>query len=174
RALTARNDRTGMTHALARRRGNAGDKAYHRFLHVVLDPACAGFLCIAADLADHDDSIGVRIIIEHAQHVDVLQARNRIAADTDDGRLTQTEFSQLTSGFIGQRTRTRNDADTAFLVDMRSEEHTSELQSRENLVCRLLHEKKKNNKKLLQRLAKKHVLVKAAEMQLEATMSGKT
>src|SRR5215475_10249509 len=30
---------------------------------------------------------------------------------------------------------------------MRSEEHTSELQSRENLVCRLLLEKKKNKKK---------------------------
>src|SRR5690606_19627866 len=29
---------------------------------------------------------------------------------------------------------------------VRSEEHTSELQSRENLVCRLLLEKKKNNK----------------------------
>src|SRR5690606_40817239 len=29
--------------------------------------------------------------------------------------------------------------------DYRSEEHTSELQSRENLVCRLLLEKKKNN-----------------------------
>src|SRR5690606_42119519 len=29
-------------------------------------------------------------------------------------------------------------------VYRRSEEHTSELQSRENLVCRLLHEKKKN------------------------------
>src|SRR5690606_20106293 len=29
---------------------------------------------------------------------------------------------------------------------MRSEEHTSELQSRENLVCRLLLEKKKNKK----------------------------
>ena len=28
----------------------------------------------------------------------------------------------------------------------RSEEHTSELQSRRNLVCRLLLEKKKNNK----------------------------
>src|SRR5690606_41493887 len=28
--------------------------------------------------------------------------------------------------------------------DLRSEEHTSELQSRENLVCRLLLEKKKN------------------------------
>src|SRR5690606_39654388 len=29
-------------------------------------------------------------------------------------------------------------------VDLRSEEHTSELQSRENLVCRLLLEKKKS------------------------------
>src|SRR5690606_7301085 len=32
----------------------------------------------------------------------------------------------------------------------RSEEHTSELQSRENLVCRLLLEKKKQNKKRIQ------------------------
>src|SRR5690606_41195719 len=31
------------------------------------------------------------------------------------------------------------------LVAIRSEEHTSELQSRENLVCRLLLEKKKKN-----------------------------
>src|SRR2546430_2926000 len=31
------------------------------------------------------------------------------------------------------------------LVDERSEEHTSELQSQSNLVCRLLLEKKKNN-----------------------------
>src|SRR5690606_39596648 len=31
-------------------------------------------------------------------------------------------------------------------VSSRSEEHTSELQSRENLVCRLLLEKKKKNK----------------------------
>src|SRR5690606_40685276 len=33
----------------------------------------------------------------------------------------------------------------APLVMIRSEEHTSELQSRENLVCRLLLEKKKSN-----------------------------
>src|SRR3712207_9008727 len=33
-------------------------------------------------------------------------------------------------------------------VDDRSEEHTSELQSRQYLVCRLLLEKKKKNKKL--------------------------
>ena len=33
-----------------------------------------------------------------------------------------------------------------FFPDMRSEEHTSELQSRRNLVCRLLLEKKKKKK----------------------------
>src|SRR2546422_3190046 len=33
------------------------------------------------------------------------------------------------------------------LLNSRSEEHTSELQSRLHLVCRLLLEKKKNNKK---------------------------
>src|SRR5690606_39457538 len=34
---------------------------------------------------------------------------------------------------------------SANAVQVRSEEHTSELQSRENLVCRLLLEKKKSN-----------------------------
>src|SRR5690606_41862709 len=36
---------------------------------------------------------------------------------------------------------------TAVATEKRSEEHTSELQSRENLVCRLLLEKKKKQKK---------------------------
>src|SRR3712207_7212267 len=40
-----------------------------------------------------------------------------------------------------------NRADVRFHHDLvRSEEHTSELQSRQYLVCRLLLEKKKNNK----------------------------
>src|SRR5690606_39298995 len=42
-----------------------------------------------------------------------------------------------------------NMADECF--DWRSEEHTSELQSRENLVCRLLLEKKKQERRKLQR-----------------------
>src|SRR5690554_7315741 len=41
-----------------------------------------------------------------------------------------------------------NFGDKSFdVVVMRSEEHTSELQSRPHLVCRLLLEKKKKNKK---------------------------
>src|SRR2546427_2250049 len=36
--------------------------------------------------------------------------------------------------------------DDVFMNHIRSEEHTSELQSQSNLVCRLLLEKKKKNK----------------------------
>src|SRR2546427_5903893 len=36
-------------------------------------------------------------------------------------------------------------ADLVFVMERRSEEHTSELQSQSNLVCRLLLEKKKKN-----------------------------
>src|SRR2546422_3551900 len=47
-----------------------------------------------------------------------------------------TEFS------IGHNVRSKQEVDA---VMKRSEEHTSELQSRLHLVCRLLLEKKKNN-----------------------------
>src|SRR5690606_41397134 len=46
---------------------------------------------------------------------------------------------------VGHHLRRRRHADlhVGVRVDARSEEHTSELQSRENLVCRLLLENKK-------------------------------
>src|SRR5690606_41722040 len=50
---------------------------------------------------------------------------------------TQIEFSLL-GGLAFQRSQQINPAN-----QLRSEEHTSELQSREKLVCRLLLEKKK-------------------------------
>src|SRR3712207_8442583 len=42
-----------------------------------------------------------------------------------------------------ERRQVRGDADVAVAQVVRSEEHTSELQSRQYLVCRLLLEKKK-------------------------------
>src|SRR5690606_41020484 len=39
------------------------------------------------------------------------------------------------------------------LLNARSEEHTSELQSRENLVCRLLLEKQKTNLMIIHKIA---------------------
>src|SRR2546426_1827303 len=50
----------------------------------------------------------------------------------------------------GEQSLILNAFPIAAIVGMRSEEHTSELQSPCNLVCRLLLEKKKNNYKILQ------------------------
>src|SRR2546427_8347183 len=47
-------------------------------------------------------------------------------------------------GAIAQRLRDLLSASSATYYGLRSEEHTSELQSQSNLVCRLLLEKKKD------------------------------
>src|SRR2546430_9186029 len=54
-------------------------------------------------------------------------------------------------------TPARLDGAGAHVVEVRSEEHTSELQSQSNLVCRLLLEKKKKN--ISRRLTATHVKV---------------
>src|SRR5690606_41311271 len=56
--------------------------------------------------------------------------------------LSKIENRQFASGeMLDFNARLRRQADD--FSELRSEEHTSELQSRENLVCRLLLEKKK-------------------------------
>jgi hypothetical protein len=74
-----------MAHALARRGGDAGDKADDRLLHVRLAPDCGFRFVGPADFADHDDRIGIRIGVEQAHDVDMLQAVDRIAADAHGG-----------------------------------------------------------------------------------------
>ena len=41
----------------------------------------------AADLADHDDGLGFRVVVEHLEHVEVRGAVDRVAADADAGAL---------------------------------------------------------------------------------------
>src|SRR6266496_1619704 len=52
---------------------------------------------------------------------------------------------------------TRDTARTSGIVACRSEEHTSELQSRRDLVCRLLLEKKKKTMIVLQAVNRKYI-----------------
>src|SRR5690242_18889041 len=57
------------------------------------------------------------------------------------GRATSGGFFRWRAGNSGRDTK----AECHYRAFCRSEEHTSELQSHVNLVCRLLLEKKKNN-----------------------------
>src|SRR5204863_1307715 len=64
-----------------------------------------------------------------------------ISAESGPRRRRQSRQAELPGG--RQRARHRPLAETHRAVPGRSEEHTSELQSRRELVCRLLLEKKK-------------------------------
>ena len=53
-----------MPHRLAFRRGKARDIRNHRLRDVVLDIGSGMLLCITADFTDHDDRLGIGIILE--------------------------------------------------------------------------------------------------------------
>src|SRR3712207_6891640 len=65
------------------------------------------------------------------------------------GQFQNTVTSGIISGYGRDVTASDGSGDASDLNDLRSEEHTSELQSRQYLVCRLLLEKKKNTVKPL-------------------------
>src|SRR5207245_9665255 len=114
----ARDDGARMTHAFAGRCGPTCDEANHRLLHMVLDPARTSLFGIAADLAYHDHGVGLRIVVEHLHHVDMLQAVHRIAANAHARRLPKTLLHQLANGFVGESTGARHHADAALLVNV--------------------------------------------------------
>ena len=112
------DDRPGVAHPLARGRRDAGDEPHHRLLHVLLDPSRRGLLVGAADLADHDHRLGLRIVVEQLQNVDVLQSVDRIAADADAGGLPEAELGELPDRLVGERARARHHPDRASSVDV--------------------------------------------------------
>src|SRR2546430_7059396 len=70
----------------------------------------------------------------------------------DLSRLPQMRYTEVeTAAYLTAAAVVARDPDSDVLnVSYRSEEHTSELQSQSNLVCRLLLEKKKNTSKRTQ------------------------
>src|SRR5476651_2772915 len=64
-------------------------------------------------------------------------------------RSTLFPYTTLFRSGVGRAgSETEHGKEFARLINTRSEEHTSELQSRQYLVCRLLLEKKKTTKRL--------------------------
>src|SRR4051812_36400077 len=64
RILGAADDRAGVAHAAAGGSGRARDEARDGLLAVRLDPARGLDLGVAADLADQDDAVRVRILVK--------------------------------------------------------------------------------------------------------------
>ncbi len=100
----------------------AGDEADHRLLAAALGLVAQElrgvFLGRAADLADHDDRVGLVVGQEQLEHVDELGALHRIAADADRGGLAEAFLRGLEHRLIGQRAGARDDAHRAALEDV--------------------------------------------------------
>src|SRR2546421_8722947 len=75
----------------------------------------------------------------------LFRSRGRMGFERGHINLTEeivAKFLALDPGALNSHKVAQSGCDTDALLDDRSEEHTSELQSRSDLVCRLLLEKK--------------------------------
>ena len=72
----------------------------------------------AADLADHDDRLGLVIGEKHLEDFDKIGAVHRVAADADAGRLPEPDRGRLRHRLIGQGAGARDDADPAAAMDV--------------------------------------------------------
>src|SRR2546430_1961572 len=131
-AATARNERLGaIEHVMIVPALRAGFQARGIRAGVWLGQAVAGELGHAAE-------IGKKALPQLARTVSIDHPRDHVV-DREIGGSRGTALRQLLEDQDGIEARERGAAD----VGSRSEEHTSELQSQSNLVCRLLLEKKK-------------------------------
>src|SRR5690606_39571711 len=82
----------------------------------------------------------VQRLLDRASAIDNHMAEYRDIHRGNDAALRRLSSSSLTQFFVSMFVLAI--AVGGAIINFRSEEHTSELQSRENLVCRLLLEKK--------------------------------
>src|SRR3712207_7595529 len=93
---------------------------------------------VGADDA-HVAQLGLRVLLADPEEDRMLIERRaqhpeHVGAGVERGHQL-VDLGQVVAASVGEKTRGP--------IDVRSEEHTSELQSRQYLVCRLLLEKKK-------------------------------
>src|SRR6478735_5804758 len=115
-ARRAGHDGAGVAHGLALGSGEPGDVADDRLGDVVLDVGRRTLLGVATDLADHDDRVGVGVVLERLEAVDVRGADDRVAADADAGG--EPVVTHLVHHLVGQRARLRDQADPAGAGDV--------------------------------------------------------
>jgi hypothetical protein len=92
--------------ALAGRGSHTSDEANDGLLHVGLAPHGGFGFVWTTDFTNHDDGIGVWIVVESLHHFDVLQTVDGVTTDTDGAGLTQAHFGQHGHSFVSQCART--------------------------------------------------------------------
>src|SRR5207249_5109988 len=112
--------------------------------------------CPGCDEVIHEiELIENQRVCPHCDYHFPQRAKERIESLLDPGSFVEMDANLHSidtlrfQGMASYKDRLKKYQETTGLIDARSEEHTSELQSRFDLVCRLLLEKKKKIKNLL-------------------------
>src|SRR6516162_3525805 len=103
RSRRAGHDGARVAHRLAFRSGESRDIADDRLGHVGLDVVGRTLLGVTADLTDHHDDLGVGILLEALDGVDVGGADDRVPTDAD--RCGEPEIAQFVHHLVRQRAR---------------------------------------------------------------------
>src|ERR1700746_3033057 len=108
---------------LSSRGGDPAHVADARLGHVLLDEPPGPFLGVAADLADHHDGVGLRVLLERLQAVDVRRPDHRVAADADRGG--EADVAQLVHHLVGQRAGLGDQPDPPLAGDVGRDDSAS-------------------------------------------------
>src|SRR5712691_1395801 len=71
----------------------------------------------AADLADHYEMRGLRVLLEHLDNIAERQPENRITADPDDGGLAHARGGERRTHLIGEGAAARHEPNMAGASD---------------------------------------------------------
>src|SRR5437667_6468186 len=134
--------------------------------------AQAGDAALKPMMADTSSAIGLPIFFAEQLH-GVLYVESAEPVDfTEEEILLLGTLADLISGALHNALTFQKAQEQAITDGLRSEEHTSELQSHHDLVCRLLLEKKKPHKYVAEnRLASRDPLVHADNPILELRLA---
>lgn len=119
--LAAGDNGTGVTHTTAGRSRDTGDEADNGLAAVdgVELPQVLGSLLLSGttNLTNHDDTISLLVLDKDLQAVNEVGAAERVTANADDERLSQTGLGSLVDGLVGQSTGSGDNTDAATLVN---------------------------------------------------------
>ena len=96
------DDGTGMAHGTSFGGCGAGDKAYNRFCAVFFDPVCGIGFHISADLTDHYDAFGFRVVHEEFNGIFGSSSDDGVTTDTNGCGLSEADLCKLVNSFIGK------------------------------------------------------------------------
>src|SRR5688572_12991105 len=94
------------------------DEPDNRLGNVLLHEGGGVLLVSTADLADHDDRISVRILLERAQAVDEVSSDNGVATDANARALTDPVAGEVIHDLVGQGAASGHQADAARCTDI--------------------------------------------------------